>query len=312
MAKRVCTASVAFLACWIAASWAARPPAVHAQDVRPLAPIREPAEPGDPPAVEDAGREGEPAGAEPALIPLPQAASRAVAASGDRVRVAAVLPASWSDVVAGYQPAWTGIASAGGFGLQGWTAYFAAAGLVAAPSPHPFFGPWGMLAYEGWLFERYRSVWTAPGAAELRYGEDAAEWLQRGDYAMATVRPAEAAHAYRRVTQAAPDFPLGYLGLGAALSELADDEAAALAFRQALDRYPAWLTLTMDWTLLYPGAERLAAVQAAAAERAEDRSGRLVAGILHLFGDRAEQGRAFLRTLADDPHAELLLTRSLP
>ena len=306
MAKRRSARNALLLAAGIAGSWAAPPPEAAAQDVRPLAPILEPAEPVERPDREDDEREGEPA--DPEMIPLPRAASRAVAASSDRVKVAAVLPASWSEVVEGYQPYWTGIVSAGGFGLQRWSAYFAAAGLVAVPTPHPFLGPWGMLAYEGPLFERYRSVWGSSGIDGLR--GDAAEWLQRGDHAMAFGRAAEGAHAYRRVTQAAPDFALGYFGLGVALAELGDDEAAARAFRQALDRYPAWLALTMDWTLLFPDDDRLGRVQAAAAERANDPSSRFVAGVLHLFGNRPETGRGFLRVLGGDPHAELLLARS--
>lgn len=279
-------------------------PAAGAQDIRPLAPVLEPAEPGNRPEVPG------PAGDNPELIPLPEAASRAATASRDRVRVAAVLPGSWSGVTAQYQPYWTGITSVNGFGLHGWTPYFAAAGLVPVLIPHPFLGPWGMLGYEGWLFDRYRLVWGSPRSAGAP-GE-AAEWLQRGDYAIASGRAAEAAQAYRRVTLAAPDFPLGYLGLGAALAELGDDEAAAQAFRQSLDRHPAWLAVSVDWVLFYGNLSRLASVQAAAAQRAEGGAtpSRFVAGVLHLFGDRPDEGRGFLAELGGDRHAELLISRA--
>ncbi|CAN5270718.1 hypothetical protein BH18GEM1_BH18GEM1_04760 [soil metagenome] len=276
-----------------------------AQDVRPLAPILEPLDlPGD------REPDREPSGAEPESIPLPSAASRAEAASHDRVRVA-VLPASWRDVAAGYQPYWAGVAPAGGFGLHRWEGYFAAAALAPVVAPHPFFAPWGMLSTEGWLFERYRSVWGA-GSPPVLAGQ-AAGWLQRGDHAMAVGRVREAAHAYRRVTLTAPDFPLGYLGLGAALAELGDDEAAAIAFRQGLDRHPAWLPPGIDCSLLWVGYGRLAAVRASAASRAAggEASSRLVAGVLYVFGGRPEQGRELLESLAGDRHAELLLCRGL-
>lgn len=295
---RLIVAALVWLICGLGSEEPAR-----AQDIRPLAPVLEPAEPGNRPEVPG------PAGEDPELIPLPQAPSRTAAASRDRVRVAAVLPASWSGVTAQYQPYWTGITSVNGFGLHGLTPYFAAAGLVPILTPHPFLGPWGMLGYEGWLFDRYRSVWGSPRSAGPL--GDAAEWLQRGDHAMANSRAADAAHAYRRVTLAAPDFPLGYLGLGAALAELGDDEAAARAFRQSLDRYPAWLALSVDWALFYGNPGRLASVQAAAAERAEagGAASRFVAGVLYLFGDRADLGRGLLAGLEGDRHAELLVTR---
>lgn len=276
----------------------ARAPLARAQDVRPLLPVLEPVEPPEPPA--------EPGGLE--IIALPRATSRAEAASGDRVRVAAVLPASWSAVAAGYQPYWSGVAPADGFGLQLWAGHFAASAIVPAVTPHPFFSPWGMLAYEGRLFENYRALWTGPGTADL--AGEAARWLQRGDHAMASGRAPEAAHAYRRVTLAAPDFPLGYLGLGAALAELGDDEPAAMAFRQGLDHYPPWLPLEIDWSRLWVDPDRLAGIQTAAARRAVRGApaSRFTAGVLHLLGGRSDSGRELLDDLTGDAHAALLLS----
>ncbi len=274
------------------------------QDVRPLAPILEPAEPvlpGDRRGGED-GR--------PELVPLPDASSRTVAASRDRVRVAAVLPSSWTRIAERYQPVWVEIAAPQGFGLHSWRAYYAASAMSPALSPHPFFSPWGMLSYDGWLYDRYRDVWSNARSPAL-LGE-AANWLQRGDRLMVDGRPAEAAAAYRRVTQSAPDFPIGYFGLGAALSETGQDEDAAQAFRQGLERYPAWLGLSLDLLRLFGDPERLRGVQAATAERGSVGASpsRFVAGILHLFGDRPSQGRALLRGMAEgDGQVQMLLNQ---
>jgi hypothetical protein len=275
-----------------------------AQDIQPLAPVLEPNDRERPEeGVETPGLD------EPELIPLPEAPNRTTAASRDRVRVTTVLPASWSGVVANYQPLWIGILSPSGFGLHQWTPYFASSGLAPVLIAHPFFGPWGVLSYDGWILDRYRQVWTSanpPGRLA-----DAGHWLQLGDRAMAERSTREAAEAYRQVTQAAPDFPLGYVGLGAALAELGDDAGAAQAFRQSLDRYPAWLALAVDWSLFYGRRDRLETVQAAADQRAESGSvnSQFVAGVLHMFGDHPGLGREILSGLEDDPHAVHLMTR---
>lgn len=288
----------------VAVIFAGAAPEARGQDVRPLAPILEPAEPvlpGDRRGGED-GR--------PELVPLPDASSRTAAASRDRVRVAAVLPSSWTRIAERYQPAWVEIAAPQGFGLHAWRAYFAASALSPAISPHPFFSPWGLLSYDGWLYDRYRDVWSNARPPAL-LGE-AATWLQRGDRLMVDGRPAEAASAYRRVTQSAPDFPIGYFGLGAALAETGQDEDAAQAFRQGLERYPAWLGLSLDLLRLYGDPERLRRVQAATAERGSVGASpsRLVAGILHLFGDRPSQGRALLKGMAEgDGQVQMLLNQ---
>jgi tetratricopeptide (TPR) repeat protein len=275
-----------------------------AQDIQPLAPALEPNDREQPEdGVETPGFD------EPELIPLPEARNRTTAALRDRVRVTTVLPASWSGVVANYQPLWIGILSPSGFGLHQWTPYFASSGLAPVLTAHPFFGPWGVLSYDGWILDRYRQVWTSanpPGRLA-----DAGHWLQLGDRAMAERSAREAAEAYRQVTQAAPDFPLGYVGLGAALAELGDDAGAAQAFRQSLDRYPAWLALAVDWSLFYGRQDRLETVQAAADQRAESGSAnsQFVAGVLHMFGDHPGLGREILSGLEDDPHAVHLMTR---
>lgn len=274
------------------------------QDVRPLAPILEPAEPvlpGDSRGGED-GR--------PELVPLPDASSRTVAASRDRVRVAAVLPSSWTRIAERYQPVWVEVVAPQGFGLHAWRAYFTATAMTPVISPHPFFSPWGMLSYDGWLYDRYRDVWSNARPPALL--DEAATWLQRGDRLMVEGHPVEAASAYRRVTQSAPDFPIGFFGLGAALAETGQDEAAAVAFRQALERYPAWLGLALDLGRLYGDPERLRDVQASTAERGSHGASpsRLVAGILHLFGDRPGQGRALLRGMAEgDGQVQMLLNQ---
>jgi hypothetical protein len=281
--------------------------AVHearGQDVRPLAPILEPAEPvlpADPRGGEEGG---------PELVPLPDASSRTATASRDRVRVAAVLPTSWTRIAERYQPVWVEIAAPQGFGLHAWRAYFAASALSPAVSPHPFFSPWGVLSYDGWVYDRYRDVWSNARPPAL-LGE-ASTWLQRADRLMLDGRPAEAASAYRRVTQAAADFPIGYFGLGAALAETGQDEDAAQAFRQGLERYPPWLGLSLDWLRLYGDPGRLRAVQAATAERGSVGASpsRFVAGILHLFGERPAQGQALLRGMAEgDGQVQLLLNQ---
>lgn len=273
-----------------------------AQDIQPLAPVLEPNDREQPEdGVETPG--------EPGLIPLPEAANRTTAASRDRVRVTTVLPASWSGVVANYQPLWIGILSPSGFGLHQWIPYFASSGLAPVLTAHPFFGPWGVLSYDGWILDRYRQVWTSANPSGRL--ADAGHWLQLGDRAIAERRTREAAEAYRQVTQVAPDFPLGYVGLGAALAELGDDAGAAQAFRQSLDRYPAWLALAVDWSLFYGRQDRLETVQAAADQRAESGSAnsQFVAGVLHMFGDHTGVGREILSGLEDDPHAVHLMTR---
>lgn len=274
------------------------------QDVRPLAPVLEPAEPVLP-ADRRGGEEGQ-----PELVPLPDASSRTVAASRDRVRVAAVLPTSWTRIAERYQPVWVEVAAPQGFGLHAWRAYYVASGLSPALSPHPFFSPWGLLSYDGWLYDRYRDVWSSARSPAL-LGE-AASWLQRGDRLMVDGRPEEAAAAYRRVTQAAPDFPIAYFGLGAALAETTRDEEAAQAFRQGLERYPAWLGLSLDLLRLFGDPERLRSIQAATAERGSGGASpsRFVAGILHLFGDRPSQGRALLKGMAaGDGQVQALLNQ---
>lgn len=276
----------------------------HAQEVRPLAPVLEPAEP-----LRPGERRGDDDG-QPELVPLPDASSRAETASQDRVRVAAVLPASWTRIAERYQPAWVGVATPNGFGLHAWREYFALSAAAPVLTAHPFFSPWGMLSYDGWLYDRYRDVWSRAPAPELL--ADASIWLQRGDRMMAEGRPTDAVQAYRRVTQSAPDFPLGYFGLGAALAELTQDDQSARAFRQGLERYPVWLVLSLDLRQLYGDADRLGAVLAASARRgnAENSSGRFVAGVLHLFADRPEQGRTLLRGMAErDSQVQLLLTQ---
>lgn len=274
-----------------------------AQDVRPLAPVLQPAD-------ADRSEEGsdEPS-SDRNVVPLPEAPSRAAAASRDRVRVTSVLPSTWTGVAAQYQPAWTGITPVNSFGFHQWAPYYAAAGLVPVVAPHPFFTPWGLLSYEGWVFSRYRALWTSTQSDDGLAG--VADLLQRGDRAMIEERTGDAVFSYQRVTQEAPGFALGYFALGAALAEMGEDENAATAFRQGLDRYPAWLALTVDWPLLFGDSGRLEAVQNAATQRAQTGtdSSQLVAGVLHLFGDSPATGRAILQELEPDPHAEILLAR---
>jgi tetratricopeptide (TPR) repeat protein len=272
-------------------------PPVRGQEVSPMAPVLEPADRGP-------RNEGE-----PELFPLPSTSSRAAAADRARARVGSVLPPTWSSIAARYQPLWEASGTASGFGLDRWGSYFAAAGIVPQITPHPFLSPWGMLSYEGWLFDRYRAAWEESFAVDERL-DASATWLQRGDRAMAEGRIEDGILAYRRVTQSAPEFPLGWLGLGAALAEAGNDDEAARAFRQGLDRYPSWLTPALDWEMLYGGADRLMAIQAATAERAlaGSATARFVAGVLHLYGGAPATGRRLLAGLVDDPHAEMLET----
>jgi tetratricopeptide (TPR) repeat protein len=268
------------------------------QEVRPMGPVLEPANQGPRPEEE------------PGRVPLPPLSSRAASADRARARVASVLPAAWSSIASRYQPLWEGAGAATGFGLERWGSYFAAAGIVPQLSPHPFLSPWGMLSYEGWLFDRYRAAWEEAYETDERL-DTAASWLQRGDRAMAEGRIEDGILAYRRVTQGVPEYPLGWLALGAALAEAGDDDDAARALRQGLDRYPSWLAPALDWEMLYGSAERLLAVQAATAERAAAGSdpARFVAGVLHLYGGAPATGRRLLAGLVDDPHAEMLQTR---
>jgi hypothetical protein len=271
-----------------------------AQVVQPLGPPSERGEPAP----------GEPETVEGGVIPVPLGGRSAEAARAG-TRVGSVLPPAWSSVAVRYQPLWdvAGAGAGAGFGLERWSPYFAASAIMPQLSPHPFLSPWGMLAYEGWLFDRYRAAWDGAPAADDRL-DGAASWLQRGDRAMAEGRADDAALAYRRVTQAAPELPLGWLALGAALAEAADDPGAADALRQGFDRYPAWLSPALDWQALFGGADRLVAVQSAAAERAEGSAdARFVAGVLHLFGGAPATGRRLLAALPGDPHAAALLAR---
>jgi tetratricopeptide (TPR) repeat protein len=279
------------------------PNPVFGQDVRPLAPILEPSEP-----IPAENEEETPVNGGVIPLPVPEASGRADAAIRSRSR-AVVLPSLWTEVGAAYQPLWMGIGSAHGFGIERWSPYFAAAVIVPTISPHPVFGPWGMLSTEGWLFEFYRSLWTT--TREATRMTEAAGWLQRGDHAMILGRTEEAVTAYRRVTVTVPEYALGYLALGAALAEQGDDRGAEQAFRQSLDHYPAWLTLAIDWPALFGETDRLVAAQRAAVERSRsgDPSSRFVAGMLQLFGGAPAAGRATLSGLRPDPHAEMLLAR---
>lgn len=246
---------------------------------------------------------------DPAEIALPLIAGRAAAADRSPTRVASVMPTTWTSITSRYEPLWDA-AGATGFGLARWGSYFAAAGIVPSIAPHPFLSPWGMLSYEGWLFDRYRAVWGAPPAAPERL-DLAARWLQRGDRAMAEGAVEEAVRAYRRATHAAPEFALGWLALGAALAASAHDGEAARAFRLGLDRYPSWIAPALDWEALYTSPERLLAVQSAAAERATTGSedSRFVAGVLLMFGGAPAAGRSLLSGSPNDPHAAMLLSR---
>jgi len=275
-----------------------------AQDVQPMAPPA--VEPVDRPEVngDDAGE-----GGDPVAVPIPESPNRAAAAARARARVESVVPREWASVVVGYQPAWLDVGASNGFGPARWNEWFAVAGLAPSISPHPFFGPWGTLGYEGWVFERYRAAWT--GRSAERAGGETALWLQRADRAMVEGRTADAVLSYRRVVQRDPGFAPGHLGLGAALATAGDDEAAARAFRQSLDRYPGWLDLAVDWSRLFADDERLESTLASVAARAEagPPSSRFVAGVLHLFGGRPDAGRAWLAGLEGDPHASDLIVR---
>ncbi len=269
----------------------------RAQVVQPSGPPSDASEPA-PPEVGEDGR-----------IPLPLGGSRAAVAARAHGRVGSVLPPAWSSASGLYQPLWDAAGGPIGFGLERWGPYFAASAIMPQLSPHPFLSPWGMLSYEGWMFDRYRAVWGGLPAGDERTGQ-AAGWLQRGDVAMTEARPGDAVLAYRRVTQASPELPLGWLALGAALAETGDDAGAAGAFRQGLDRYPPWIAPAIDWEALYGSADRLVAVQTATAERAVRSSdARFVAGVLHLYGGAPATGRRLLSALGDDPHARALLAR---
>lgn len=278
--------------------------AAFAQDVSPLAPIPGRTDPAGDPAIE------RPADTRGVVIPLPQAANRAEAAEAARVHVATALPATWTAVATRYQPFWAEVEPLGAFGIGSWSPWFAAAGFVPVLSPHPFFSPWGLLAYDGWMYDRYRALWGPARPVDDR--PEAATWLQRGDREMLAGRPREAAQAYRRVTQIASDLPLGYFGLGIAQAELGDDDAAAASLRQAIDQYPGWLAPSVDWVSLIGDDGRMTALLAASARRAErgDRASVFVAGILRLYGGDPTAGRAYLSSILPDEHADILLSRS--
>ena len=275
-----------------------------AQDVSPLTPMSGKDGPRAEPTVET------PPNGQGVVIPLPQAANRVEAADRSRIRVTAALPASWISVSTRYQPYWSGVEPAGAFGIESWSPWFAASGMVPVLAPHPFFSPWGLLSYDGWMYDRYRAIWGAAGSADTR--PDAALWLQRGDRAMLESRPREAAQAYRRVTQIAPDLPLGYFGLGIALAELGEDDDAASALRQAIDRYPGWLPPSVDWIALVGDGSRMARLLTTTAVRAErgDRASVFVAGVMSLYGGEPSAGRAYLTAILPDEHARILLSRS--
>lgn len=277
-------------------------PFAGAQDVRPLSPVLRPG------AVDRPSAEEEPV--DRPGVPLPEASSRAATADATRAR-AAVLPVAWADVATRWQPHWIAIAPGNAFGVDRWSSWFAAAGLVPRVEPHPFFSPWGLFAYEGWIFDRYRAAWSPPRHDD-RFAE-AARSIRRGDRGMLEARWLDAATAYRRATVAAPELPHGYLGLGAALAATGEVVAAARTFRQAADRWPAWLPLEFDWSRLLGDPTRLAAVLEASLESVDSGSdgddGRFVAGVLHLFGDRPSTGREILGTLGSDRHARMLLAR---
>lgn len=275
-----------------------------AQDVSPLSPMSGKDGSRSEPTVE------RPANGQGVVIPLPQAANRVEAADRARIHVTAALPAGWTTVATRYQPYWAGARPAGAFGMEGWMPWFAAAGLAPILAPHPFFSPWGLLSYDGWMYDRYRAIWGQPNSADPP--SDAALWLQRGDRAMLADRPREAVQAYRRLTQIAPDLPLGYFGLGIALAETGEDDEAAASLRQAIDRYPGWLPPSVDWIALVGDESRMARLLSATAGRAE-RGGRasvFVAGILSLYGGEPNAGRAYLSAILPDEHAQILLSRS--
>ena len=278
--------------------------AAGAQDVSPLAPM---------PGSGDAGREPgveRPADGQGVLIPLPQAANRAEAADRARIHVTSALPASWTAVATRYQPFWADVQPLGAFGVDSWSPWFAAAGFAPILSPHPFFSPWGLFSYDGWMYDHYRAIWGPARPSDDR--PEAATWLQRGDRAMLAGRPRDAVQAYRRLTQIASDLPLGYFGLGIAQAELGHDDAAAAALRQAIDRYPGWLPPSVDWIALLGDEERMGRLLAASAQRAErgQRASVFVAGVLCLYGGEPSAGRAYLSAILPDEHAQVLLSRS--
>lgn len=276
----------------------------NAQDVSPLAPM----------AGDDEGRPApgadRPTEGQGVVIPLPQAGSRVEAADRARVHVAAALPARWSSVATRYQPYWAGVEPLGAFGVRSWIPWFAGAGFVPVLAPHPFFSPWGLLSTDGWMYDRYRAIWGPARAPGER--SDAAVWLQRGDRAMLADRPRDAVQAYRRLTQVASDLPLGYFGLGMALAELGEDEAAAASLRQALDRYPGWISPSADWGAMVGDGRRLERLLGATRQRAARgaKASVFVAGVVHIYGGEPDEGRVYLGSLLPDEHAQVLLTRS--
>jgi tetratricopeptide (TPR) repeat protein len=278
--------------------------AARAQDVSPLAPMTGDEEGRPAPGIE------RPTDGQGVVIPLPQAGSRVEAADRARVHVAATLPASWTSVATRYQPYWAGVEPLGAFGAASWTPWFAGAGFVPVLSAHPFFSPWGLLSTDGWMYDRYRAIWgpnRAPGERS-----DAAIWLQRGDRAMLADRPRDAVQAYRRLTQIASDVPLGYFGLGLALAELGEDDAAAASLRQALDRYPGWISPSADWRAMVGDGPRLDRLLGETRQRAAGggKASVFVAGVVHIYGGAPEEGRVLLASLLPDEHAQVLLTRA--
>ena len=275
-----------------------------AQIVSPLSPMSG-TEGGPPePTVERPGN------GQGVVIPLPQAANRVEAADRARIRVTAALPASWTTIATRYQPYWAGARPTTSFGLEGWLPWFAAAGFTPILSPHPFFSPWGLLSYDGWMYDRYRAIWGPAHPGDPR--SEAALWLQRGDRAMLAARPRDAVQAYRRLTQIAPDLPLGYFGLGIALAEIGEDEPAAASLRQAIDRYPGWLPPSVDWIALVGDGARMERLLTAADRRAERGAPAsvFVAGVMNLYGGEPRVGRAYLSSILPDEHAQILLSRS--
>jgi tetratricopeptide (TPR) repeat protein len=275
-----------------------------AQDVSPLSPIAGNDEARPEPKVE------RPSDGQAVVIPLPQAANRVEAADRARLHVAATLPASWTALATRYQPYWAGVEPLGAFGVESWMPWFAGAGFSPILAPHPFFSPWGLLSYDGWMYDRYRAIWGPARPADDR--SDAALWLQRGDRAMLADRPRDAVQAYRRLTQIASDLPHGYFGLGIALAALGEDDAAAASLRQAIDRYPGWLSPSVDWIALIGDGPRLAKLLTTTAARAErgERASVFVAGVMCLYGGEPAAGRAYLSAILPDEHAQILLSRT--
>lgn len=271
-----------------------------AQDVRPLTPVLDP-----PP---EQGEEERTPREDPAVVPLPEATSRADAAARTRSRTA-VLPTGWTSLAKQYQPYWLSVAPPNAFGIGRWSAWFAGSGLAPRMAPHPFFTPFGILAYEGWIFERYRALWTGVRVEE---GGRAAVWLQRGDREMAAGRIERAARAYRRAALERPELPHAHLALAVALAETGDDAAAAKAIRRGVARYAAWLPLEIRWIDLLADENRLSKLLTATARRARaspEPDPRLVAGVIHLFGGRPRAGRALLGELEPDATTRKLLSR---